>query len=113
MENRYERIQRLQKQSRFRSVAELERACGFKPRTFVEWADHRPSADKVLLVSEQLKVSPEYIMNGEDDSLPVFTPQALQFARWSGENQVTQEQMDEIIKFGEYVIERDKKHDNK
>lgn len=110
MENRYERIQRLQKKSKFRSIAELERACGFKQRTLVEWADHRPAADKVFIVAELLNVSPEYIMNGyEDSSLPAFTPQALQFALWSGENQVTPEQMDEILNFGKYIVERDSK----
>jgi len=109
-ENRYERIQRLQKKSKYRSIAELERVCGFKPRTFVEWAEHRPSADKVLIVAEVLNVSPEYILNGsEDSSLPAFTPQALQFALWSGENDVTPEQMDEIMRYGKYVVERDSK----
>lgn len=109
MENRYERIQRLIKESEFRSVADLERSCGFKKRTFVEWAEHRPAADKVLIVAEKLNVSPEYIMNGEEDTTPAFTPQALQFALWSGGKQITPEQMEEITRFADYVLERDAK----
>ena len=108
MEGMYDRIQRLVKEKGFRSVAELERICNFKARTFVEWNNHQPAMEKVSIAAKALGVTPDYILSGVEEEKQISTDE-LKYALWGGENGMTDEQFREVMQFANFVKERDSK----
>ena len=66
MDSLRQRIKNLAEERGIKSIAELERLCGFKPRTIQEWDDHCPSADKVMKVADFFDVSVDYLLGREE-----------------------------------------------
>ena len=77
MDNLYEIIKELVSKSDIKTIANLERICGFKKRTIVEWADHSPSIDKVKAVADALGVSVDNLLGVYDDKDAMLEYMAL------------------------------------
>lgn len=108
MEGMYDRVKRLAREKGFRSVAELERVCNFKPRTFVEWNEHRPAIDKASIAANVLGVSTKYLLDGIEEQKMISTDD-LKYALWEGEKGMSDAQLKEVMVFAKFIKERDSK----
>ena len=67
MDNLYEKLKKIVAETDIKTIAELERLCGFKKRTIVEWQEHSPSIDKVNAVAEVLGTSVDYLLGRTEE----------------------------------------------
>ena len=63
---RYERIKKLCKKNGY-TVTGLEKELGFARGSLCKINTSQPSAEKLLLIAETLKTTPDFIMSGDND----------------------------------------------
>lgn len=63
---RYERIKKLCKKNGY-TITGLEKELGFARGSLCKINTSQPSAEKLLLIAETLKTTPDFIMSGDND----------------------------------------------
>lgn len=63
---RYERIKKLCKENGY-TITGLEKELGFARGSLCKINTSQPSAEKLLLIAETLKTTPDFIMSGDND----------------------------------------------
>lgn len=63
---RYERIKKLCKKNGY-TITGLEKKLGFARGSLCKINTSQPSAEKLLLIAEALKTTPDFIMSGDND----------------------------------------------
>lgn len=63
---RYERIKKLCKKNGY-TITGLEKELGFARGSLCKINTSQPSAEKLLLIAETLKTTPDFIMSGDDN----------------------------------------------
>lgn len=121
--NFYERLKALCAE-RNTTIYALEKVVGMSKGSMIKWQNSSPSGDKLEKIASEFNVSVDYLLGRTDDPNPPGQPsitnidippvlQEVGVAFHGGPNSLSQEDVNEMAKFVEFLRAKKKEEDNK
>ena len=113
--NSVERVKAICKERKI-PISRLERDLGYANAYISQLRKGVFPSDRLIEIAEYLSVSPDYLINGEDQpSTPdgeerrQISDDDLMFALWGDATDITEEDLEDVKRFAAFVRERKKK----
>lgn len=116
----YEKVMLLCQQNGI-TKTKLERDCGFSQNSINKWVSQSPSTDKILKIADYFNVSVDYLLGKTDNPTPpnADAPETSELvipekykdvavAFHGGVDNLTQEDIDDIVRFIEFIKNKKK-----